>query len=222
MRKFASAIVGLGIRFIIRIIARAGTADLKSIPLKGPLIIIFNHVNFLEVPLLYLRLRPRKTHYIAKSETWNKRFSGWMADNWQSVKVERGAPSLKAFQAARALLDKGEILLISPEGSRSEDGILRKGREGAVLMALENDAIIIPVGHTGAENIRDNMRRLKRTQVRYKVGKAFRLIADRHPAKEIRTELTSAMMKEIAFLLPKEQRGIYKDLKVKSGLLEYQ
>jgi 1-acyl-sn-glycerol-3-phosphate acyltransferase len=186
------------------------------------LIIIFNHVNFLEVPLLYLRLKPRRVHYIAKSETWNKRFSGWMADNWQSVKVERAAPSLKAFQAARELLDKGEILLISPEGSRSEDGILRKGREGAVLMALENDSIIIPVGHTGAEKIRDNMRRLKRTRVRYRVGKAFRLIGNRHPAKEIRTELTTVMMKEIASLLPKEQRGIYKDLQVKPGLLDYQ
>lgn len=200
---------------------RSETSELKSIPLEGPLIIIFNHVNFLEVPLLYLRLKPRKVHYIAKSETWDKLFSRWMADNWQSVKVERGANPLKVFQAGSDLLKKGEMLLISPEGTRSEDGILRKGREGAVLLALENDAIIIPVGHTGAENIRQRLRQLKRTQVKYRVGKAFRLIGEGHPAKETRTELISAMMKEIASLLPIEQQGIYKDLRVKPGLLEY-
>ncbi|MCK5736542.1 MAG: 1-acyl-sn-glycerol-3-phosphate acyltransferase, partial [Spirochaetaceae bacterium] len=89
MRQIASLIVGAVTRLLIRILANAETGCLKSIPGKGPLIIIFNHVNFLEVPLLYLRLKPRRVHYMAKSETWEKPFLGWMADNWKAIKVYR-------------------------------------------------------------------------------------------------------------------------------------
>lgn len=221
MRKITSAVVGATARLLIRIISRTETGDLKSIPNTGPLIVIFNHVNFLEVPLLYLRLRPRKVHYMAKSETWEKPFRGWMADNWQSIRVNRGGNPLEAFVKAGKLLEQGHILLISPEGTRSEDGILSRGREGTVLLALQNNAVIIPVGHTGAENIRKNMRQLRRTRVEYKTGKPFRLNGSNHPDRDERKHLTDALMRELAELLPMKQRGIYRDLPFNHELLEY-
>lgn len=222
MRRILSGLVGIGLRLIIRIIAATDTSELSSIPKEGPLILVFNHVNFLEVPLLYLRLKPRKIHYLAKSETWNNPFMGWMADNWQSVSVKRGMNPLDGFRSAGEFLEKGEILLISPEGSRSEDGILRKGRDGTAIIALQNDALIIPVGHTGAEKIRTNLRHFKRTSVKYRVGKPFKLNGNHHPEKEQRQQLTDAIMHELARLLPPEQRGIYRDMEIHPGLIKIQ
>ncbi len=219
--RVASLVVGAVIRLIIRILAKADTACLKTIPNKGPLIIIFNHVNFLEVPILYLRLKPRPVHYMAKSETWNNPFMGWMAESWQTIKVYRGEHPIEAFEKAAGVLNRNRILLVSPEGTRSEDGILRRGREGTVLLALHNDAVIIPVGHTGAEKIRNNMRRLKRTRVTYRTGRPFQLKADGHPDKSQRKKLTEALMRELAVLLPEEQQGIYKDIPFNSDLLKY-
>jgi len=221
LRKIASLLVGAITRLLIRILAKADTGCLKSIPKSGPLILIFNHVNFLEVPLLYLRLKPRPVRYMAKSETWEKPFLGWMADNWQSIRVYRGEHPLKVFEEARRILDKGKILLVSPEGTRSENGILQKGREGTVLLALHNNAIIIPIGHSGAENIGNNMKNLKRTRVQYKTGRPFRLKSSPHPGKYQRELLTNALMRELAVLLPEEQRGIYRKTPFDPELLEY-
>lgn len=222
MRRLLSGIVDIGLRIIIRIIAAADTSELRSIPKNGPLILVFNHVNFLEVPLLFLRLKPRKVHYLAKSETWNKPFMGWMADNWESVRIRRGMNPVEEFHSAGEFLAEGEILLIAPEGSRSEDGILKKGRGGTVLIALQNDAVIIPIGHTGAEKVRFNLRRIKRTAVQYRVGKPFKLTGNSHPSKEQRLELSDAIMNELAQLLPRDQRGIYRDMEIGPGLINFQ
>jgi len=206
---------------IIRILARSDTAALKAIPETGPLIIIFNHVNFHELPLLYLRLKPRQVNYMAKAETWDHPFLGWMADNWNTIKVYRGEHPIEAFRKAGRILKQGRILIVSPEGTRSSTGILGTGQEGTVLLALDSNTVIIPVGHTGAEKIHENMRRFRRTRVKLQVGRPFRLKGPAHPGKNLRKQLTRAMMRELAVLLPEEQRGIYKEVPFNPDLLEY-
>jgi len=221
LRTAVSALIEIGLRIAIKLISRPDTGTLDQLPQNGPMIIIFNHVNFLEVPLLYLKLQPRKVHYLAKSETWNRPFMGWMADNWYSVRVERYENPLEAFGKAREYLNDGHILLISPEGSRSEDGVLRRGRGGTAVLALQNDAIIIPVGHSGAEKIPKNLKRLVRTRVKYSCGRPFRLKGSAHPEKRERMLLTEALMRELAVLLPPEQRGIYAESLFDEELVEY-
>ncbi len=221
MRKAASLIVEVGLRIIVRVLARFNTGCLKAIPETGPLIIIFNHVNFLELPLLYLWLKSRPINFMAKAETWNHPFLGWMADNWKTIKVYRGEHPMEAFKKAGRILDKGRILIVSPEGTRSTSGTLGKGREGTVLLALHNNAVIIPIGHTGAENIHENIKKFKRTRLSLEVGRPFRLKGSPHPGKALREQLTEAMMRELAVLLPETQRGIYKDTPFNAELLEY-
>jgi len=221
LRALIAGIIGMCLRLIIRIIAKADTLEFRNIPDTGPLIIVFNHVNYLEVPLLYLRLRPRSVHYLAKKETWDKPFRAWMADRWGSVNVDRGGNPLGALKQAGALLDEGRILLVSPEGTRSEDGVLRNARCGVVLLALEHQATILPVAHTGAEVINQNLKRLRRTRVRYHVGRPFRLVGEGHPKKPVREGMLQAVMGELAALLPEHQRGIYGDGVVDETILEY-
>jgi len=221
LRKAASLIVEVGLRIIVRILARFNTGCLKAIPKTGPFIIIFNHVNFLELPLLYLWLKPRLINFMAKVETWEHPFLGWMADNWETIKVNRGEHPMEAFKKAGRILDEGRILMVSPEGTRSITGTLGKGREGTVLLALRNNAIIIPVGHNGAENIHENIKKFRRTRVILQVGRPFRLKGPPHPGKALRKELNDALMRELAVLLPAEQRGIHKDTPFNPELLEY-
>lgn len=210
MRALLQVPVNLGLRLILRIIAKADTGEFSKIPDKGPFIIIFNHVNFLEVPLLYLRLLPRKVHYMAKRETWETPFLGWVATNWEAIPVERGSDPREAFSRAADYLSRGEIILMSPEGTRSEDGVLRRGRAGAAILALENDVPILPVVHCGAEKIRTNLRHLRRTRVSYRVGEAFRLETEVRPDRESRIVLADSLMRKMAVLLPEELRGQYK------------
>jgi len=213
--------VEAGLNIIIRILAGSETSALKAIPETGPLIIIFNHVNFHELPLLYLRLKSRPINYMAKAETWDHPFLGWMADNWKTIKVHRGEHPLETFREAGRILEQGRILIVAPEGTRSSTGILGKGQEGTVLLALDRNTPIIPVGHTGAEKIHENMRRLKRTRVKMQVGRPFRFKGPAHPGKQRRKELTQAMMRELAVLLPEEQRGDYKNVPFNPDLIEY-
>ncbi len=211
----------VGLRIIVRILARFNTGCLKTIPKTGPLILIFNHVNFLELPLLYLWLKPRPVNFMAKAETWNHPFLGWMANNWETIKVNRGEHPMEAFKKAGRKLDEGRILIVSPEGTRSVTGILGKGREGTTLLALVNKASIIPIAHTGTESIHENIKRFRRTRVKLQVGRTFRLKGPLHPGKALRKALNDALMRELAVLLPEEQRGNYKDIPFNPELLEY-
>ena len=165
MRALLQRIFNGVLRLLIRAIAAVDTSEFAKIPAEGPLIIIFNHVNFLEVPLLYLRLLPRKVHYMAKSETWRRSLRGWVATNWKSVPVIRGGDPTGAFAEAAEYLKRGEIILMAPEGTRSGDGVLRRGRAGAALLALQTHTPLLPVVHWGAEEIKENLRRLRRTRV---------------------------------------------------------
>jgi 1-acyl-sn-glycerol-3-phosphate acyltransferase len=221
LSKIASRLVEAGLDIIIRILAGSDTSALKAIPETGPLIIIFNHVNFHELPLLYLRMKPRAVNYMAKAETWDNPFLGWMADNWKTIRIYRGEHPMEAFRKAAGILEQGRILIVAPEGTRSSTGILGRGLEGTVILALERNTTIIPVGHTGAEKIHENMRKFRRTRVKLQVGRPFRLKGPSHPGKKLRKELTEAMMRELAVLLPEEQRGIYRDVPFNPDLIEY-
>ena len=197
------------LRLIIWIIASVDTGEFSNIPTKGPLIIIFNHVNFLEVPLLYLRLLPRKVHYMAKKETWDTPLGGWVATNWKAIPVIRGGDPSRAIHEAEACLKRGEIILMSPEGTRSEDGIMRQGRAGAAVLALETGTALLPVAHFGAEKIKGNLQRFQRTRVTYRVGNDFKLKGSRHPDRDERMVQATVMMSKLAALLPEEYRGVY-------------
>lgn len=209
MRRLLQRIVNGVLRLLIRIIAAADTTEFSRIPAEGPLIIIFNHVNFLEVPLLYLRLLPRRIHYMAKTETWKTSVRGWVASNWNSIPVNRGGDPTGAFTEAAGYLRNGDIILMSPEGTRSEDGILRPGRAGAALLALQTGAPLLPVVHWGSEEIKVNLRRFRRTRVTWRVGEPMELVGSAHPRREERMAHADAMMRRIAGLLPEQYRGEY-------------
>ncbi len=207
-------------RTIFALLCKLDRAELSKVPSKGPLILVTNHVNFLEAPLLYSYLYPRDSSGFAKAETWRNPLLGLLATTWECVPVERGSNDIASMRLALEALARGKMLNVMPEGTRSHDGRLRRGHEGVVAMARRSGAPIVPIAHSGGEAFWRNLRRGRRTEVHIRVGEAFRL---RPPepgrAKASRSEAADEIMLRIAELLPREYRGEYADRSITSRQL---
>ncbi len=192
------------------IVCRIEGADLKRVPHDGPLILAVNHINSLEVPILLSHLQPRRMIGLAKIETWDNKFMGWLFDLWESIPIRRGEADLEAVRRCLTALKSGDILAVAPEGTRSYDGRLLSGRPGIVLIALRSGAPILPVAHWGGEDFSKNIKRLKRTDFHIRVGKPFRLDANGETVNgKIRQEMVDEIMQQIAILMPEQYRGQY-------------
>jgi 1-acyl-sn-glycerol-3-phosphate acyltransferase len=194
------------------LICRVDDAQLEKVPRHGPLIIYTNHVNILEIPIFYTHLQPRCTHVMALAERWENPFFHWLLDMAEAIPLHRGEADFTAIRQGLEVLEKGEILIIAPEGTRSHDGKLQSAHPGVVLLALHSRAPLIPVAFYGAERYKENLSRLKRTDFHLQVGKAFHL--DERGEKitrQVREKMMDEMMYQLAGILPPEYRGKYAD-----------
>ena len=163
-------VVNTAIKMLIRICCRVHDAPLEQVPERGPLITVSNHISFLEAPLLYTHLLPRKLSGFSKVEFWDKPVSRFLFEMWDAIPVHRGEPDLAALRRVLAMLREGYIIAVAPEGTRSHDGQMQRARPGAVTMGLRSGAPFLPIAHYGGEKLKDNLRRLRRTDFHIAVG----------------------------------------------------
>lgn len=202
------------IRLGTDILCRIDKRDLPKVPARGPLILVINHIGSLEVPLLFVHLQPRKMIGLAKIETWDSKFIGWLFDLWDAIPVRRGEADLEAIRACLQVLKAGDILAIAPEGTRSYNGRLLLAQPGIVLIALRSGAPILPMAHWGGEDFGSNLKKLKRTDFHIRVGKLFYLDAKGERMNgEIRQAMADEIMSQIAALMPEDYRGEYANCK---------
>jgi 1-acyl-sn-glycerol-3-phosphate acyltransferase len=211
--NLAYSVVTTSIKNITRILCNIDDTQLVLVPAQGPLIIASNHINFVEVPILYTHLQPRKVVGFAKAETWENPVLGFLFNLWGAIPVQRGEADHGAMKSALIALRKGKILAIAPEGTRSGDGKLNKGHPGIVMLAYYSHAPILPLAFFGGERIRDNLSRLRRTDFTIRVGRPFNLkFAGKKINREVRDDSLMEIMYQIATLLPESYRGYYSDL----------
>lgn len=195
------------------VLCRVDAEQLSKIPPFGPLIIVTNHINFLEAPIIYTYAQPRPMRGFAKIETWDSPFLGPLFTSWDAIPVRRGEADMRAVRQAITALKQNHILCIAPEGTRSGDGQLQKGYAGVATMALLSGAPLLPVVHFGAEAYRQNLRRLRRTDFRIRVGQPFVLETGGTKATHtMREDMATEIMYQMATLLPPSYRGQYADL----------
>ena len=201
------------VKILAKILLKVEVKGLEHIPAEGPVILAINHVNFLDVPLLYTLL-PRETTALAKAELWRTPILNLMAISWGGIPVRRGELDLSAIRLALQALRDGKILGIAPEGTRSHHGRLQRGRPGIVLLALRvPEALILPMAIYGGEHFYRNLRRLRRTKVNIVFGQGFYLdLGSTKVTHAVRQAITDEIMMQIAALLPPENRGVYSDL----------
>ncbi|MBE3067740.1 MAG: 1-acyl-sn-glycerol-3-phosphate acyltransferase [Chloroflexi bacterium] len=214
MKSISRWFMNTAIRLGTDILCRIDMRDFPKVPARGPLILVINHIGSLEVPLLFVHLQPRKMIGLAKIETWDSKFIGWLFDLWDAIPVRRGEADLEAIRACLEVLKAGDILAIAPEGTRSYNGRLLLAQPGIVLIALRSGAPILPMAHWGGEDFGSNLKKLKRTDFHIRVGKLFYLDAKGERMNgEIRQAMADEIMSQIAALMPEDYRGEYANCK---------
>jgi len=208
--EFRRAAVSFFLRSALNIICKIDCREfIKALSENKPLLVIFNHVNFLEVPILVAHSYPLKVTGIVKTETWDNPFFAFLFNTYRAIPIDRHGAFQEAFKKVRNAIDNGFFMCVAPEGTRSKDGVLNKGKAGVVQLALDTDLPILPVAHHGGERIWENMKRLRRTPFLFKAGRPFKIKFDGRPGKEEREEILTEVMGQMARLLPERMRGIY-------------
>jgi 1-acyl-sn-glycerol-3-phosphate acyltransferase len=211
--RLAYSVVTSSIKSLTRILCNVDDSQLSNVPEHGPLIIASNHINFIEVPLVYTHLQPRDITGFAKAETWDNPAMAFLFDLWGAIPIQRDAADSNAFRCALEALKQGKILAIAPEGTRSGHGKLQRGLPGIVMLAHISGAPILPLVYYGGERLRDNLNQLKRTDFHIRVGKIFKLsFPDGKLERDLRMKMVDEIMYQMAFLLPPEYRGYYADI----------
>jgi len=210
---FKTRVVYWVIRAIITLLFRVDEAQFEHIPEGGPLIMVTNHVNIMEIPILYVHLQPRKVTAFIKFEQWDNAITNFLLTLWEAIPVRRGEPDIKAFRIAQKMLEEGFIVAIAPEGTRSGHGRLQPPHAGVVPLALHSGAALLPVVYYGHEGWQGNVKRLRRTDFHVAVGRPFRLEARGETAtREVREKMLDEVMYQLAALLPEANRGVYANL----------
>lgn len=201
------------LRFLVNILCRINASEIEKVPMHGPLILVGNHVNFLEVPVMYLQLLPREMTGYAAAKSWKNPFFSFLFDLWGAIPIRRWEADLTALKLGIKALDQGKILAIAPEGTRSGNGQLQAGYPGVVLLALKSGAPMLPVSYYGGEEFWKNLRRLKKTDFNIVVGRPFTLRSGNSGVtSEVRKQMLDEIMYQLAAILPPQYRGVYSNL----------
>ena len=149
----------------------------ENLPKKGPAIIAANHLSFLDSFFIPLVVQKRKVTYLAKADYFKSWKTAWFFNMVGQIPTERegGKKSEHALNAALGVLNEGKLLGIYPEGTRSPDGRLYRGRTGVARLALTADVPVIPTGLIGTTEVMPKDAKLPkftgRLPVRVRFGK---------------------------------------------------
>ncbi len=192
---------------------RVHAEPLTGVPARGPLILVMNHINILEIPLIYARLQPRSMHGLVLADRWKNPVVAWGLNACECIPLERGGANLASIKQALGALRAGEILIMMPEGTRSGNGQLQRAHAGVVILALKSKAPVLLLVTYGGEKYRDNLKRLRRTDFHIALGRPFVLkSSDDMVDNQTRKQMLDELMYQMAALLPPEYRGAYADL----------
>jgi 1-acyl-sn-glycerol-3-phosphate acyltransferase len=206
------------IRPAVRVIAnrlwRFELQGFERLPETGPAILCANHVSFLDSAFLIIQA-PRNISFVGKSEyldSWKTRRL-FPALGMIPIDREGGEKAQTALIAAEKVLQRGELFGIFPEGTRSRDGMLYKGKTGAARLAIKLDCPIFPVGIVGTREIQPPDAKLPRVggRVKITIGKPILPARYSHRSDDhlVLREMTDEVMFEIQSMTGQQYRNVY-------------
>jgi len=183
---------------------------LERIPKAGAVLLASNHISWVDPVLLACWLTPatgRPMTYMGKAEAMRWPLIGWFLRVNGVFGVRRGAADLEAFRLAERMLSEGRILGIYPEGTRSPDGVLRRFRDGAALLALRSGAPILPVAVTGTDGLwrKGSLIPRRVPRVTLTIGEPVEIPRVEGPRPELAV-VSGAIHDAVAALLPEANR----------------
>jgi 1-acyl-sn-glycerol-3-phosphate acyltransferase len=188
--------------------ARKEIRGLENLPPKGALILVSNHLNIADPPVLTHAL-PRRIVWMAKRELFQIPVAGFIFRLYGLIPVRRSEADLGALRRAQDALRKGHVVGMFPEGTRARKIGLQKGEPGTAVIALRTGAPILPVAIWGTENVRLPWDVVKRNRIYIAIGEPFDLPHTRRLTRKAVDDATADIMTRIAALLPERYRGVY-------------
>ncbi|AMB57987.1 lysophospholipid acyltransferase family protein [Microterricola viridarii] len=191
----------------------------ENVPKTGPVILASNHLSFIDSIVIPISA-PRPVQFLAKSTYFTGTgFKGWVSRNFftaiGAVGVERGAgqAAQDALDQGKRILDGGNAFALYPEGTRSLDGRLYRGRTGIAWLALTTGATVVPVGLIGTQEIQPvgtTMPRVRKVTVKF--GEPID-VSHYGPATsgKARRQATDEIMAAIHALTGQELAGSYNE-----------
>ncbi len=135
----------LAFRIYFRIFCNWQISGRSNVPSEGPLIVMANHISYLDPPLIGCILN-RRVNFMAKEELFRNPIAGWALRKVGAFPVKRGRADRKAIKKAFSVLREEEVLGIFPEGTRHRPEKPGKAQSGAVMIVLKSRAPVLPVG----------------------------------------------------------------------------
>lgn len=183
----------------------------EHVPRRGPAILAPNHLSFIDPICVALNV-PRRITFIGKAEYSDSWLTRWFMEMGGVIPVRRedSAKAQTSLGLGAEVLRAGELLGIFPEGTRSPDGRLYKGKTGAARMALAVGCPVIPVGLVGTEKVLPKDAKVpKLTPVHVRFGKAMTVPDGAGEDAGVLREFTDTLMGEIARLTGQTYRHRY-------------
>jgi 1-acyl-sn-glycerol-3-phosphate acyltransferase len=160
----------------------------EHIPAEGPVIVAANHRSFLD-PFVIGTMARRPMYYVAKEELFRKRWMAWILNSLGAFPVKRGAGDEDTIETAKAILARGDIVLIFPEGTRTRPGSLGRPKRGVGRLALESGAPVVPVAVIGTEDVRRGWR-IRPRKVKIRAGRPLRFPQVDHVSPQLAGAVT--------------------------------
>lgn len=135
---------------LLKTLFRPWVEGAENLPASGPVVIVGNHLSVIDSFFMPLMI-DRRVYFLAKSDYFTGRgFTGWIVKNFMlaigQIPIDRsgGKASEASLNTGLTVLDRGDVLAIYPEGTRSPDARLYRGRTGVARLVLESGALVVP------------------------------------------------------------------------------
>ncbi|GAB4066732.1 lysophospholipid acyltransferase family protein [Angustibacter speluncae] len=210
----------------LKVWCRMSVKGVEHVPRSGPVLVASNHLSFLDSIVIPVAV-PRRVRFLAKSDyftgtgpsgAWNRFFFTAVG----AVAVPRGshADAQAALHLAKDVLDRGEAFGIYPEGTRSRDGRLYRGRTGVAWLALETGAPVVPVAVRGTDRVQPVDSKLvhpHKIVVEFGEPVPVEAVAHLASAGQKRRALTDLVMERVQAMSGQEPAGAYNDHQSPTG-----
>lgn len=194
------------LRAVLTIVAAWKATGRERVPKTGGLMVVSNHLNNADPPVLAAGMLGRRIRYMAKIELF-KFPIGLIPKWWGAFPVRRFEADMAAMLTAERIIRRGEVLGMFPEGTRSKTATLGEPHPGTALIALRTGATILPCAITGTEAIRTPLVVFRHPKVTVTVGEPIEVERVKRPTQEQVDELSKRIMSTIAAMLPVEYGG---------------